>query len=284
MTKEQKSQAIREFFLAPKPFIDTRAIVIGTVLALVGLLSVVQGLHSFGGVLLGAGILGASCLPLGARVKDRQPTNEMAYFSIARYSGAKTRFEGRPPLEHVLEWRAEGFAGTGKRSAERLGLDETTRDPICVVGPLFDDTIAKDDPAKGFTNDDILRRWVGNGFLYSTYRISVFHFTADFLGAYQANYNLIRDISTDELTDEFFYDDVVAVRTQTESSNHPIKTGERLEQSKMFSLAVSSGDRISVILNDPKFKTTPELETLGGQAIANIRSMLRQHKMAPKTA
>ena len=55
---------------------------------------------------------------------------------------------------------------------------------------------------------------------------------------------------------------------------------EKLEHSKMFCLTVSSGDKISVVINDPKIKATAEIESLGDGAIANIRAMLRQYKVA----
>jgi len=38
MTEEQKRQAIKEFFLAPQPFKDPKAIAIGAGLAFLGLL------------------------------------------------------------------------------------------------------------------------------------------------------------------------------------------------------------------------------------------------------
>lgn len=74
------------------------------------------------------------------------------------------------------------------------------------------------------------------------------------------------------------------MRTLTESSNYTLKTGERLEESKIFSLAVSSGDRITVVIDDPKVKVAPDLNSLGDQAIANVRAMLRQYKTVQQTA
>lgn len=272
MIEDQKHKAIREFFIAPMPLRDTKAIVIGTSIALIGLLTLVNGSTTFGLFMMGVGALWTLFLPLGGKTKHGEPRNEVQYFSLARYGSAKARYDTRPTYAQMLEWLREDLARLGRNSEERLGLDETTRDPIYVIGPLYNDDVA------GFDSSDVLRRQVETGYFYSTYRISIFQFTPNFLGAYQANYNMIKAVPCHEETDEFFYRDVVSVRTHTEASNYTLKSGEKLEHSKMFSLAVSSGDAISLIINDPKIRASSEIESIGDGAIANIRAMLRQYK------
>lgn len=288
MTTDEKTEATREFFLAPKPLLHVKSIVVGTIIVLLGLVVFFEGSTSAGGLFLGVGVVWALCLPLRPKRKGNEAENEVQYFSVVKYNSAKERFEARPELSQIVAWLKEGLANVEEHSALRLGLDDTTHDPVVVAGPLYDASVGSDDPAKGFDKKDVLRRKVEFGeeysYFYSTFRLSVFQFTENFLGSYQANYNMIKDVSTDEQTEEFFYRDVVSVRTVTESSNCTLKTGERLEQSKMFSLSVASGDRISVVINDPKIKATPDLESLGDQAIANIRAMLRQYKTVQQTA
>lgn len=274
MTADEKHQAIREFFNAPEPFRDVTAMVLGTGIAFIGLLIAIYGSVSFGLLVLGAGALWAVFLPLGTKAKSGEEKEQAQYFSLVRYGAAKARYEARPTYQQMLEWLREELARIAKESEERLGLEETTRDPVFVIGPLYSDSI------EGFNSADVLRRKVDSSYFYSTYRVNIFHFTDKFLGAYQANYNMIKAVTCKEETDEFFYKDVVSVKTNTEATSYVLKSGEKLEHSKMFCLTVSSGDKISLVINDPKIKATTEIESIGDGAIANIRSMLRQYKVA----
>jgi hypothetical protein len=225
-----------------------------------------------------AGVAWALLMPLTSKDVSGEEANEMQRFSIARYGAAKARYEARPAPGQMMAWLQEGLAKAGEASIKSLGIVETTGEPIFVVGPLYDSGV------QGFSLDDVLRRKVEGGYFYSTFRVAVFQFAEQFLGAYQADYNMIKDALTSERTDEFFYRDVVAVRVSSESSNYTLKTGERLEHAKTFSLAVSSGDKINVVINDPCLSATSELESLGNDAVANVRSMLRQYKEVPATA
>ncbi|HEV8582096.1 MAG TPA: hypothetical protein VGX68_23755 [Thermoanaerobaculia bacterium] len=278
MTEEQKRKAIHEFFDAPQPLRDVRAIVIGACFAVVGLLMLVNQSVSVGLLLLAAGGLWAVCLPLGTKGKAGEQINEVQYFSLLRFSPAKARFDARPSLSQMVNWLKEDLQGVEQKSLDCLGLVETTRQPITVFGPLYRDGI------EGIDSSLILRRRVEDGYFYSTYHMSVFQFTESFLGAFQANYSMIKNVTTGEETDEFFYRDVVAVKTKTEASSYVLKSGEKLEHSKMFSLSVSSGDKIAVVINDPKIQSTKAVETLGDEAVNNIRAMLRQFKVVSQVA
>ena len=277
MTEDQKRAAIHEFFIVPQPLLDKKAIAIGIGLFLAGVLLVVQGFGTFGSSLMGVGALWALFVPIGKKAKHDEPMNEVQFFSLARYSPAKARFEARPSVQQMLIWLREDIASAEKESRSQLNLVETTREAITVVGPIFHDI-------HGISDALILRRSVGEDYFYSTHRLSIFHFTEDFLGSYRANYNMIKDVTTSEETDEFFYRDIVSVRTHTSASNYTLKTGKKLVHSKEFSLAVSSGDKVSVLLNDPEIRTRKEIELSSDDAVNNIRVMLRQFKKVPQPA
>jgi hypothetical protein len=193
-------------------------------------------------------------------------------FSVLQYQAAKTRYGKRPAIDKMREWLKEDIARIVEGSTEQLNIDEITHDPIYVYGPLYFDKV------DGVDNALVLRRYVNGSYFYSTYRFSVFCFADKFLGVYQTNYNMIKNVSVSEETDEFYYKDIVAVRTQTKSSNYSLKSGEKLEESKTFTLSVSSGESVSVILNDPKIKVGTEIESRGDHAVSNIRAMLRPYK------
>lgn len=272
MTAEQRIHVIREFFTAPRPFLHARTLVVGGCLAFIGLLSAVSGDGAVGVVLAGLGTLYALALPVRLRARSGEAENEAQYVSLLRYPGARERFQSRASPDHVIEWLMEAVEEIRDRSTDRLGLDETTHDPICVVGPLYSETVS------GVAPELVLRRRVPNGYLYSTYRISVFQFSDTLLGAYQCNFSLMEDRVAAEETAELFYRDVVAVRTLVEAPNQVLKSGARLEQSRTFSLTASSGERIRIVLDDPAIQAGEQLRSLGDEAADNIRAMLRQYK------
>lgn len=271
MDETEKRKAIHEFFIAPKPELAAGAITIGAILLVVGLLFATQGATGFGGFLMLAGAGWGLLLPVMPKAKAGQPREEVERFSIVRYSAAKARYDARPSADEMVEWLREDLARIAGESGEKLGLSGTSRDPIVVVGSMYQ-------LVDGFASDMILRRRVGEHYFYSTYRLSVFQFAPQFLAAYQCTYNMIKNVSTCEQMDEFFYRDVVAVRVTVDASSYTLKTGEKLEHSKTFSLTVSAGDRISVVINDPKICALEAIETIGDDAIRNVRAMVRQYK------
>jgi len=275
MTEEAKRQAIREFFTAPLPILHPGTLVVGGCLAFLGLLSGVSGDVGTGILATAAGAAILLFLPARTRAAHGEPENEAQYLSLLRYLAARDRYQARVDADQVTAWLLEELERIQKASGEILGLDETTRDPICVVGPLYSATVA------GIDSDLVLRRRVPDGYLYSTYRVSVFQFTDSFLGYYRANFNLMQGVTAAEQTGELFYRDVVAVRTLTESSREVLKSGERLERSTTFSLTTKGGDRIDVVLDDPAIRAGDRMRSLGEEAVNNIRAMVRQYKSVP---
>ena len=274
MTEQEKREAIKEFFLAPMPLRATSSIVAGSVIGIIGLLIAGGGSAGTGILVIAVGVLWAVFVPFQPKDKPgvNQESSPTKMFSVVRFEAAKARYENRPELKQMWAWLNEDASRIVRESKEHLNINEGTRAPIPVYGPIYFERV------DGIDNALVLRRDVDGGYFYSTYRISVFHFTDKFLGSYQANYNMIKNVATSQQTDEFYYKDVVAVRTQTKDSNYTLKSGEKLEESKTFSLAVSSGDHVSVIINDPKIKVGSEIESIGDHAVNNIRAMLRQFK------
>lgn len=272
MMDEERRQAIRDFFTQPRPHVHVRTLVVGGCAAFLGVLSAVSGEGGAGLVLAGLGTLYALALPVRTRAVPGEELNEAQYVSLLQLPGAVDRYRSRRSPDQVRAWLTEDVARIADDSKDRLGLDETTRDPICVLGPVYSERV------EGIEPNNILRRKVPNGYLYSVYRISVFQFSDRLLGAYQCHFDLVRNVAAAEQTAEFFYRDVVSVRTVTESSNQVLKTGETLTRSRVFSLTTAGGEQIRIVLDDPVIQAGEDLRSLGDEAAANIRAMLRQYK------
>jgi hypothetical protein len=129
-----------------------------------------------------------------------------------------------------------------------------------------------------------LRRKVNGRYFYSTYHVVVFHFVEQFLGSFRGNYNLIKNVTTSEQTDEVFYHHVAKVQVTADTTNYSLAPGEALEHAKTFKLGIANGEDISVRINDQQVKATEEIISLGDNAVANIRAMLRRYKDLPATA
>jgi hypothetical protein len=141
------------------------------------------------------------------------------------------------------------------------------------VAPLF----LKNVP--GIPSEHVRRRWLEEKkhFFYSTYAVAVFHFAEDKLCVYRAIYNMIKDVSVAEQSDHIYYRHVVSLRTTVECCNYELKSGEKLELSKSFTLSAANGRSINIVINDPNINVGQELESQADHAIANIRKMLDEH-------
>ena len=280
MSDDKFREDVKDFFEIPFPVPDIRAILIGTGLLLLGVIFWSGCSMIFGLLLCVTGLSIGIFFPIVSRPKasvDQYSAPER-HFNLVQLSEAKRRFENLPEINIIRRYRQDAFEDIERKSLERLGLDESqvTGKAILVAGPLFFRQVS------GIDRSLVRRRAITGSekYMYSTYRVTVFHFTDSFLAAYSSDYNLTKDVAVNESTDEFFYKDIVAVKTVTELSNYTLDVGEVREHSKLFKLTASSGDSIEVTLNSPRISVEDEIVSKGERAVANIRTMLREYKGA----
>ena len=247
-----KRNQIKEYFEAPKPSFPTKALLIGIVVLIIGI-AIGEAVTIIIGLLLGAGII---------------------IFPILSYNKAKQRFEARPSDRQMDAWLIEDFQHIiDKDALDKLGLDkdELIKDSLVIPGPVFWSV-------NGINTDEVVRR-LGNDnyFRYSVWNVEVFLFTQNYLANYGCTYNWLRNTSVNEHTNEFFYKDVVSVKTATESSAYTLKDGKRMEHSQTFQLNLS-GDQVTVVTNDENLKTSSEMISQVDKAVQSIRTMLREKK------
>lgn len=159
------------------------------------------------------------------------------------------------------------------RPYDKLGISKSdlVAETLLVVGPIYW-------PVSGFDVKDILVRTGADGFnRYSTWTIQVFAFTENYLCSYKCHYNWIKNTYINESTNEFFYKDVVSVKTDTISSAYTLMNGQRLVHSEAFQLKLA-GDEITVITNDASLNTSSVMVSKAERAVQSIRAMLRDKK------
>ncbi len=132
------------------------------------------------------------------------------------YTKAKARYEARPPTQQMTEWLQEDLEALKEKSLEKMRLDEseTIAESVILKGPIWWGV-------PGLDEEEILRGTTGNadgqGYLYSFWDIVILNIGENSLAVYKCAYNWPRNHPTNESTSEYFYQDIVAVRTGNES-------------------------------------------------------------------
>jgi hypothetical protein len=226
------------------------------------------GLILMGGVFI---ILGLFILTQGAP--------PMAFIVCGGIGGLLIYISSKYKIEIASEfdldrWLDEDIQEVIKnRPYDKLGItkNDLVAESLLVVGPVYWSV-------SGFDVKDILMKKGNDGFnRFSIWTIQVFMFTENYLCSYKCQYNWITNTYINESTNEFFYKDVVSVKTDTVSSAYTLINGQRLVHSEAFQLKLA-GDEITVITNDASLNTSSAMVSKAEKAVQSIRAMLRDKK------
>jgi hypothetical protein len=183
-----------------------------------------------------------------------------------------------PTDDTISTWFRKDMERLIKRSLDRLNIDESEliRKPLVITGPILW-------AVHGVSPEEILwKKGKDDHVRFSINDVTIIHLTANKLSSYQCNYNFIRGASLNERDDEYYYRDVVAVSTREDSTNYTLPNNQVMKHAQSFSLSVSNGDRINVIVNSRDI-----IELTGGEfvdtgvdaAIKAIRKVLGEKKV-----
>ena len=254
----EKREKIRKYF--SKGYMDNSQIGIPYVLivgvCMVGLSIFVFNLNRGPNV-----FLGLLCLLIG--------------LGLLFWAKAQIDFESSRPKDYEMDsWLEEDIQEVIKnRPYDKLGIskEDLVAETLLVVGPVYW-------YVSGFDVKDILMKKGEDGFnRFSIWTIQVFMFTENYLCSYKCQYNWIKNTYINESTNEFFYKDVVSVKTDTVSSAYTLMNGQRLIHSEAFQLKLT-GDEITVITNDASLNTSSAMVSKAEKAVQSIRTMLRDKK------
>ena len=171
------------------------------------------------------------------------------------------------------------------KSLQKAGIEEEEliSKQVLIRGPRYHDTSGVEFKSKKGKN----KIW-----RYSLVDVTVLNLTANQIIAYQCCLDLIQEKPINEITDEYFYKDVVSISTKTVSRTYTIAKGKRKGEkvsstsAEIVSLTTSGGTSIDTTIRDPKL-----IELWGGKggelpntdaeiAIAAVRKVLREKKAA----
>jgi hypothetical protein len=187
----------------------------------------------------------------------------------------------RPPShEQIDEWRTQDLERLPDLAMKKLDLDrdDLVSDPLLVIGPVLWET-------NGIPSKELLYR-VQKQKKRKTARFAVYHVTAillteSHLGAYEADFNFLRNTYLNEHAQEFHYQDVVSVSLREDSTNLSLPDGEKAVHAEQFRLSVSSGENISVIVQARELRNLTGAEQDTGyveNVVTAIRKKLREKK------
>jgi hypothetical protein len=183
-----------------------------------------------------------------------------------------------PGDQTIDSWLVDDIDQLKKRSMERLNIDssELIRDSVVIRGPILWNT-------NGVPPTDLTwKKGKDERTRFSINAVTIVHLTEHKLSSYQCVFNFLKGVPLNESDDEFHYRDVVAVSTRDDSTNYTLPNGTIMKQAQLFKLAVSSGDRIEVIVNSSellKFTGGSIVDTGLDTAIKALRKVLGEKKI-----
>ena len=185
----------------------------------------------------------------------------------------------QPADQAVDQWLVDGLARLKHHSLDRLSLtaeecDQAEVPPIRAPVPR---------PKKGLVPEDVVWRVGSDGKArFGVYDTSYLWFTQRHLAIFRCDYDLIRDVTANEETYEFYYQDIVSVTTREKSSSVTLRTGDKLTLSREFRIAVANDKYFLITFDLAELKQLTGAETLpdsgSEKAIRAIRKMLQERK------
>ena len=185
----------------------------------------------------------------------------------------------QPTDEAVDQWMIDGLARLKPHSLDRLSLTLEECDSVDV--PPIRAPVPR--PKRGLVPEDTVWR-VGNDgkARFGVYDTSYLWFTERHLAIFRCDYDFIRDVTANEETFEFYYQDIVSVATRETSSSVTLRTGDKLTLSREFRIAVANDQYFLITFNVAELKQLTGAETIpesgSEKAVRAVRKMLQERK------
>ena len=198
---------------------------------------------------------------------------------------AVVKFVSRPSDSKIDKWFEEDLQQIHKHAVQKLGLGEdllgVKKEPLRAIGPIWwsDSGVPKKDLLFKQGKDGITR--------YSVYEVLLIYTAEHVLAAYSCDFNTLKNVMLNESSYEFHYQDIVSVATRESSTSYTLPNKQKLVDSQEFSVSVSSGESIGVVIKSDKLNEITKGEIPFKDEVENtisrLRSLLRDKKQ-PSTS
>ena len=188
--------------------------------------------------------------------------------------------KGKLSDSDIDKWLSEDVDKIARDSVSKLGLDKSllARDAIVVRGPVLWKT-------NGVSEQDLKWKKGEDGAVrFAINRLTILQFTNQLLAVFTCDYNFLKGTCFNSETNEYYYQDIVSVRTGEESMPYTLPDDVQIEHSRTFRITVSSGDSILVVIGATELEkfTSGKIPTKhADEAVQVVRTMLREKKNQP---
>ncbi len=273
----EREKALIRYFRKPPPVHPTyrdarRYAYLGGGLVVAGL---IFGLAASSGC--GRTVLGGSLLVAGVALA----VHGMTMFLREKYAYEKALVDAFPqPTDNAVDqWLVDGLARLRPHSLEELSLTAEECDRV-EVPPIRNPVLR---PQVGLVPEDVEWRVGADGKArFGIYEVSYLWLTEQKLAIFHCYYDMIRDITANERTYEFYYQDIVSVVTRETSGAVTLRTGEKLTLSREFRISVANDRYFSITFDVAELKQLTGAEAIPSSgaetATRAIRKMLQERK------
>lgn len=254
--ESSQEKALRCYFEGGKTQYGVAAIVSGVIICAVSMLVLNVGDHDISAVTAVGIISGIGLVILGGR-------------------SVRHALSSVPLDQEVDHWLEEAMQRITQESYGRLNIDsqEPVTDPLVIRGPILWSTM-------GIPDYELKWRMGKDGNpRFSAYRVVVILLTDSLFGAYSGDYNFLRDVFLNEENEEYHYRHVVGVALREAASSYTLPSQVSLVHAQHFSVSLTSGDHIDVVINCELLRQMTGSERMpdsgAEKAVSAIRAMLR---------
>jgi hypothetical protein len=131
----------------------------------------------------------------------------------------------------------------------------------------------------GISDSSIKRERGTDGiYRYTMWEVTVMVLAEKYISIYDCTFNWLTNSVSDEHTCEYFYNDIIAVRTASSPRDRELISGGKVAQVQVLKLQTLSGDAIEVELNRTSLNPQRIIGQYTDVALKTLRRKLREKK------
>ncbi len=257
----RKQQIINYFTIeeAHQPSWKTRLFRTGITLILVGMFISLYFKNSL--------VVGVPCIVVGSYLMARW---------YRPYLRDKKLFLSRPNDEQIDNWLLEDLnVIIKKKSIDKLKLDESVLNPenfIMVPYPVF---------WKSSVGEPKRREGADGKYRYSVWNVQILVLSKDYISYYICTFDFISGNITTEFTNEFFYSDIVSVKSDSDALGHNLwgEENKPVGNIPIMKLSILSGDAFTIVTSIPQFKSSGKLIVNLDKVVQTLRIIIRKSRL-----
>jgi hypothetical protein len=229
-------------------------------------------------------LAGGAGIVIGVSSYDGEPIAlfglALAGLGVLMFLSALGKSISRPGDRTIDKWFEEDLQQIHEAALKKLGLTDdllgVKKEPLRAIGPILW-------PVSGVPDKDLLWKKGRDDLIRFAVNEVVMIYTAEhLLAAYGCYFDSIKNVTLNEETYEFHYQDIVSVATSETSTSYTLPNKEKLVHAQEFKVSVSSGESIDVVIDSPKLYDITKGDILYkgevDKTVNRLRSLLRDKK------